>query len=98
MKKNQISKINRKAKRIPELDDYELPNEYPFHAAKVKPNRFAGRVKFSHGGKRAGAGRKPVAEPVERHTITLYKSHVSFLRNLDANLSRAIRKLIAKSR
>ncbi len=98
MRKNQVSKINPKARRIPRLDDDELPEEYRFERAKLKANRFAERVKFSHGGKRPGPGRKPVEEPVERYTITLYKSHVSYLRNLDANLSRAIRKLIAKSR
>ncbi len=98
MKKNQISKVNRNAERIAKLDDYELPAEYPFDRQKAKPNRFAGRVKFSHGGTRPGAGRKRAAEPVERHTITLYRTHVTFLRNLDSNLSRAIRKLIAKSR
>lgn len=97
MKKNHVSRVNRNAERIAKLDDYDLPAEYPFNLQKAKPNRFAGRVKFSHGGARPGAGRKPSAEPVERHTITLYKTHVAYLRNLDTNLSSAIRKLIAKS-
>jgi len=81
-------------KHIPGLDDYELPAEYPFDPAKLKPNRFARKT---HGGKRAGSGRKAAPEPIERHTITLYKTHAKFLRGLDANLSRAIRKLIAKA-
>ncbi len=97
MKKNHTTKINRNAPRIPKLDDYDLPAEFPFDPRKLKPNRFAGHVKFSHGGVRPGAGRKPTAEPVERHTITLYKKHVNYLKSLDTNLSRAIRKLIAKS-
>ena len=61
---------------------------------EAKPNRFAGRVQFTHGGKRNGAGRKPAPEPTVDRTITLYKSHLKYLRKLDSNLSRAIRKLI----
>jgi hypothetical protein len=53
-----------------------------------------GSAGFTHGGKRGGAGRKPASEPIERHTITLYKSHAKRLRALDKNLSQAIRKLI----
>lgn len=64
---------------------------------KAKPNLFAGRVKHTPGGKRAGTGRKTLPEPTERHTITLFKTHAEFLRGLDANLSRAIRKLIIKA-
>ena len=78
----------------PKLDDYELPADYPFDSSKAKPNRFAGRVKLTHGGRRKGAGRKPAPEPVERHTITLLKSQVKYLRSVDPNLSRAIRKLL----
>ncbi len=83
---------------IPKLDDYELKPHYDLDYRKAKPNRFAGRVKLPHGGKRPGAGRKPSPEPIERHTITLYKTHVKYLRRIDRNLSRAIRKLIAKAR
>lgn len=87
---------------IPKLDDYELPPEIHLDPRKMKPNRFAGRVKFSHpgahGGPRPGAGRKRAPETVERHTITLYKSHAVFLRGLDKNLSNAIRKLIAQAK
>ncbi len=80
------------------LDTYELPQEVPFDPAKMKPNRFAGRVRFSHGGKRAGAGRKSAPEPVERHMVTLFKSHAEYLRSVDRNLSKAIRELIERSR
>ncbi len=80
------------------VDAYDLPKEYPFDPRKMKPNRFAGRVKFSHGGVRSGAGRKPAPEQVERHTITLYKSHADYLRHLDNNLSQAIRRLIAQAK
>ena len=88
----------RKPASLDKLDAYELPREVPFDPAKMKPNRFAGRVQFSHGGKREGAGRKPAPEPVERHTVTLFKSHAEYLRSLDTNLSRAIRELIERSR
>ena len=88
-------KKRRGSEYIPKLDDYDLPSEYPLNPRKFKPNRFAGRVKFTHGGARPGAGRKSAPEPVERHTIAFYKSHVDYLRSLDSNLSKAIRKLIA---
>ncbi len=79
----------------PKLDDYDMPAEFPFDPAKLKPNPYAGRTVLSRGGARKGAGRKPVAEPAESHTVTLYKSDVQALRKLDSNLSRAIRKVIA---
>ncbi len=90
MKKNKIKIPN-------ELHD-DLRPHYDIDYSKSRPNRFAGRVKLSHGGARAGSGRKPAPEPLERHTITFYRSHAQYLRSLDANLSRAIRKLIAKSK
>ena len=81
---------------VPKWDDYELPAEFPLDRRKMKRNRFAGRVKFTHGGTRPGSGRKPAPEPIERHTITFYKSHAEYLRRVDTNLSKAIRKLIAE--
>ncbi len=98
MKKQTISKINPNAPYIPGVDDYELPAEIKFDRSKARRNPYAARVKFAHGGARPGAGRKPLAEPVERHTITLLKSHTKFLRGLDSNLSSAIRKLITKAK
>ncbi len=89
MKKNTIKIAN-------ELQD-ELRPHYDVDYAKSRPNRFAGRVKLTRGGARPGAGRKSGPEPIERHTITLYKTHANYLRSLDDNLSRAIRKLIAKA-
>jgi hypothetical protein len=38
------------------LDNYELPPEVPLNPKKMKPNRFAGRVRFAHGGALEGAG------------------------------------------
>jgi len=73
---------------IPGLDDYELKPHYDFDYSKAKPNRFA------PGGKRPGAGRKSAPEPIVRKTITLTQPQVNYLRRLDTNLSRAIRKLI----
>ena len=90
MKKNTVKIVN-------ELED-DLRPHYDVDYRKSRPNRFAGRVKFSHGGRRAGAGRKRAPETLERHTITFYKSHARFLRTIDSNLSRAIRKLIAKTK
>ncbi|MBI4789906.1 MAG: hypothetical protein HY782_22975 [Chloroflexi bacterium] len=80
-----------------DMNDQSRPY-YNVDYSKAKPNRFAGRVKLTHGGTRKGAGRKPAPEPIERHTITFYKSHAKYLRSLDSNLSQAIRKLIAKAR
>lgn len=88
MKKRQGSEYT------PKYDDDDLPAEIKLDPRKMKPNRFAGRVKFTHGGTRAGAGRKPAPHPIERHTVTLYKTHANYLRGLDDNLSKAIRKLI----
>jgi hypothetical protein len=81
---------------IAKLDDYELPPEVPLEPTKMKPNRFAGRVKLTHGGARNGAGRKPKPESQRtiRKTVTLYRSEIRFLRSLDPNLSRAIHKLL----
>ncbi len=90
MKKNTI--------RTPNEHEDDLRPHYEVDYRKSRPNRFAGRVKFSHGGARTGAGRKRAPEILERHTITFYKSHAKFLRTIDSNLSRAIRKLIAKTK
>jgi hypothetical protein len=81
---------------IPKLDDYELKPEYTIDYRKAKPNPFAGRVVLPRRRARPGVKRKFAPEPVERHTITLYRTHAKYLRTLDGNLSRAIRKLIAK--
>jgi hypothetical protein len=97
-KAQPLSKINPDAEHIPALDDYDLPLHIDVDYSKARPNPYAARVKFAHGGKRRGAGRKPGPQPIERHTITLYKEHAQYLRSLDQNLSHAIRKLIAKAR
>lgn len=76
----------------------DLRPHYDVDYDKSRPNRFAGRVRLSHGGARPGAGRKKAPQPIERHTITLYKAHVEYLRGLDHNLSQAIRKLIDSTR
>lgn len=97
-KKSSKSVQLRKARpsdHIPHLDDYNLPPHIDVDYSKAKPNRFARRSKIYRGGARPGAGRKPAPEPVERHTVTIYKSHADYLRSLDPNLSKALRKLIA---
>jgi hypothetical protein len=93
MKKNLVSKINPNAERIPVLDDYELKPHYDIDYTKTRPNPYAGRVKLSNAGARNGS-RKSASPARERHTITLDAAHAKFLRSLDPNLSRAIRKLI----
>jgi hypothetical protein len=79
---------------IPRLDDYDLPPHIDVDYSKAKPNRFAKRPKIYHGGARPGAGRKAAPEPVERHTLVIYKSHADYMRSLDPSLSKALRKLI----
>jgi hypothetical protein len=73
----------------------DLRPHYDIDYSKAKPNRFAKRPKIYHGGARPGAGRKAAPEPVERHTLVIYKSHADYLRSLDPSLSKALRKLIA---
>lgn len=96
-KTSALSKINRNAKRIP-ADDDELKPHYDIDYGKARRNPYAGHVKFTHGGARKGAGRKPAPYLVERHMISFYKPDVKLLRGLDRNLSRAIRKLIETTR
>ncbi len=90
MKKN-TAKDESPRKSRPQDD---LRPHYDVDYDKSRPNRFAGGVRFSHGGARPGAGRKKAPQPIERHTITLYKAHADYLRALDRNLSQAIRMLI----
>ncbi len=92
------STIHKSAIFIPnELDD-DLRPHYDVDYSKTRPNPYAHRPKISRGGARAGAGRKRAAQPMERHTITVHPADAKFLRSLDANLSKAVRKLIAKAR
>ena len=79
-----------------DLND-QLRPEYHIDYRKAKPNRFAGRVKLPGNGVRSGKKLKHTPDPVERHTITIYKSQAQFLRGIDKNLSSAIRKLIARA-
>lgn len=72
----------------------DLRQHYDFDYTKARPNRFAGRVQFSRGGKRAGAGRKPSEEPLVAKRVYLYPRHVRILARLDSNMSAAIRKLV----
>jgi len=95
MKGKRISQINPNAERIAKLDDYELPAEFPLDPRKMNPDPFAGRAHLTRGGARPGARRKRAPEPLERHTITLFKLHADYLRRVDTNLSRAIRKVLA---
>ena len=52
----------------------------------------------THGGKRQGAGRKPLSEPTTRATITILESDLAYLKTLNPETSKAIRLLIAAAR
>jgi hypothetical protein len=55
-------------------------------------------TKPNHGGKRTGAGRKPLAEKTIRASITLLESDHAYLLAINSELSKAVRTLIAASR
>ncbi|MDL1898375.1 hypothetical protein FBQ82_19185 [Anaerolineae bacterium CFX7] len=78
---------------IPRLDDYELPAQVALDPKKFRPNRFAGQVRFTRGGARQGAGRKPSPEPLLSKHVYLAPRHIKILKRVDKNLSAAIRKL-----
>ncbi len=97
MKNDLDSKRNQgksEAERVAKLDDYDLPVQVPLEPSKMKPNRFGGKVKFTHGGPRSGAGRKPSPEPLVAKRVYLYPRHLKTLEKIDKNLSAAIRKLV----
>ena len=77
-----------------DVDDYELPDEVPLDPSKFRPNRFAGKIKYTaRGGARKGAGRKPGPEPLVAKKVYLTPRHIKFFAKIDKNLSAAIRKL-----
>lgn len=51
---------------------------------------------YTRGGKRNGAGRKKLPPNLKtvRITITIHPAHLSFLKTIHPNISKAIRKLI----
>ena len=51
-----------------------------------------------HGGKRQGAGRKPLAEKTIRATVTILESDLAYLKTLAPDVSKAIRVLVASTR
>jgi hypothetical protein len=79
---------------IPGVDDYELKPHYDLDYRKAKPNRFAGKVKFTHDGARKNAGRAAAPEQLISKRIYLYPRHVKLLEKFDKNVSAAIRKLV----
>ena len=99
MKKKHDSKgILPGHEHIPGLDDYDLPPHIDVDYSKAKPNRFAGKVRFTHGGARKGAGRKPGPEPLVAKRVYLYPRHVKRLEKISTNLSQAIRQLVDMQR
>ncbi len=89
-----VLSMKRQTIKIPNEMNDDLRPHYDFDYSKAKPNRFAGRVKLTPRPKRANGGRKSASPPIVRKTITLTRSQLAYLRKLDDNLSRAIRKLI----
>ncbi len=82
MKNDLVSKRKREARdaeRAAKLDNYDLPAEIPLDPSKMKQNRFAGKVRFTHGGPREGAGRKPSPEPLIAKRVYLYPRQVKML-------------------
>jgi hypothetical protein len=75
-----------------------LPPHIDVDYSKAKPNRFAGKVIFTHGGARKGAGRKSAPEPLVAKRVYLYPRHVKRLEKISANLSQAIRELVDMQR
>lgn len=54
------------------------------------------KMKFSKKHRARGGGRKPLAEPLERRTITLLKSDADWLRSVNRNISQSIREIIRR--
>ncbi|MBI4673605.1 MAG: hypothetical protein HY741_18290 [Chloroflexi bacterium] len=80
----------------PERDDPNdmLAPEYDLDFSQARPNRFAGKIKYTHGGARKGAGRKRGKELLIDKHIYLTPRHIKRLQKIDANLSVAIRQVV----
>lgn len=87
-----------KNKTESKLED-DLRPEYEIDYGKTWPNTYAGRVKFSHGGPRPGAGRRPrFGRPMIRKTIRLTEKEIARLERLgDGNLSEGIRTALRQA-
>ena len=85
--------------RIDGERDDELRPEYAIDYRQTRPNPYAGRVKFSHGGARPGAGRRPrFAHPMVRKTVRLTAEEIASLERLGAgSLSEGIRAALRKA-
>jgi hypothetical protein len=99
MKKKNDSKMTLPGhEHIPGLDDYDLAPHIEVDYSKAKPNSFAGKVKFTHGGARKNAGRKPGQELLIAKHVYLYPRHLKRLEKISPNLSQAIRQLVDNQR
>ncbi len=78
----------------------DLRPEYDIDYDKTWPNPYAGRVTFTHGGARAGAGRRPrFGRPMIRKTIRLTAEEIARLERLGAgNLSEGVRAALRQAR
>ena len=79
--------------------DDELRPECKIDYNKTWPNPYAGKVKYSHGGSRPGAGRRSrFGQPMVRKTIRLTEQEIAGLERLGAgNLSEGVRKALRQA-
>ncbi len=86
-----------KNKAANKIDD-DLRPEYEIDYSKTWPNPYTGKVKYSHGGSRPGAGRRPrFGQPMVRKTIRLTEQEIARLERLGAgNLSEGVRAALRR--
>ncbi len=79
--------------------DGNLRTEYKIDYSKTWPNPYSEKVKYSHGGSRPGAGRRPrFDKPMVRKTIRLTEQEIARLERLGAgNLSEGVRKALRQA-
>ncbi len=92
-------KTHRAVEYIPKLDDYDLPSEYPFDAAKLRPNPYASRPKAKANGQNSASRKSKTngsraSKTVVAKRVYLYPHQIKILKRVDKNFSAAIRKLI----
>lgn len=68
------------------------------NAYKTLAYIFMQEEKQTHGGKRVGAGRKPMPAPPKVIAVRLTEDERAYLQTLDTSPSKAIRQLIKQAR
>ncbi len=92
-------KTHRAVEYNPRLDDYDLPAEYPFDPAKMKPNPYASRSKAKPNGqnnpsRHTKTNLSRTSKTVVAKRVYLYPHQIKILKRVDKNFSAAVRKLI----